>query len=183
VLAGFSQRLEELFGGQITGINQLQQQTIQALQAAVAKLDQMASNVEAAGAKTSEAMAQRLAEATDAMESRQHLMNERMTEFVEQIRALVRQSQSETNQKLQTTLGDLGEAVRSQIAALKEQGDHASAMHSEREGRIAAQTEEMLRQLGGQVRSLLDKRVGVAVVGGAWRAVKSRSISLRTAVN
>jgi hypothetical protein len=35
VLAGFGQRLEELFGGQITGINQLQQQTIQALQAAV----------------------------------------------------------------------------------------------------------------------------------------------------
>ena len=39
VLAGFSQRLEELFGGQITGINQLQQQTIQALQAAVTKHD------------------------------------------------------------------------------------------------------------------------------------------------
>jgi hypothetical protein len=151
VLAGFSQRLQELFGGQITGINQLQQQTIQALQAAVTKLDQMASNVEAAGTKTSEAMAQRLAEAIDAMESRQYLMNERMTEFVEQIRALVRQSQSETNQKLQTTLVEIDEAVRSQIAALKEQGDHASAMHSEREGRIAAQTQELLRQLGTQV--------------------------------
>jgi hypothetical protein len=151
VLAGFSQRLQELFGGQITGINQLQQQTIQALQAAVTKLDQMASNVEAAGTKTSEAMAQRLAEAIDAMESRQYLMNERMTEFVEQIRSLVHQSQSETNQKLQTTLGEIDEAVRSQIAALKEQGDHASAMHSEREGRIAAQTQELLRQLGTQV--------------------------------
>ena len=48
VLSGFSQRLQELFGGQIAGINQLQQQTIQALQASVVKLEQMASNIETA---------------------------------------------------------------------------------------------------------------------------------------
>jgi len=151
VLAGFGQRLEELFGGQITGINQLQQQTIQALQAAVVKLDQMASSVEAAGTKTSEAMGQRLADAITSMESRQNLMNERMAEFVEQLRSLVRDSQTETNHKLQTTLAEIGEAVRQQISALKEQGDQASASHSEREGRIAVQTQEMLRQLSSQV--------------------------------
>ena len=151
VLTGFSQRLEELFGGQITGINQLQQQTIQALQAAVTKLDQMASTVETAGTRTSETMGQKLADAIGGMEARQNIMNERMTEFVEQIRNLVRESQSETNQKLQTTLTEIGEAVRAQISALKDQGDQASASHSEREGRVAAQTQEMLRQLGSQV--------------------------------
>lgn len=155
VLAGFGQRLEELFGGQITGINQLQQQTIQALQAAVVKLDQMASSVEAAGTKTSEAMGQRLADAITSMESRQNLMNERMAEFVEQLRNLVRDSQTETNHKLQTTLAEIGEAVRQQISVLKEQGDQASASHSEREGQIAVQTQEMLRQLSSQVDSLV----------------------------
>jgi ABC-type transporter Mla subunit MlaD len=155
VLAGFGQRLEELFGGQITGINQLQEQTIQALQAAVVKLDQMASSVEAAGTRTSEAMGQRLADAISSMESRQNLMNDRMTEFVEQLRSLVRDSQTETNHKLQTTLAEIGEAVRQQISALKDQGDEASASHSEREGRIAAQTREMLRQLSSQVDSVV----------------------------
>jgi len=151
VLAGFSQRLEELFGGQITGINQLQQRTILALQSAVTKLDQMASTVEAAGTRTSETMGQKLADAIGGMEARQNIMNERMTEFVEQIRNLVRDSQSETNQKLQATLAEIGEAVRAQILALKEQGDQASASHSEREGQAAAQTQEMLRQLGSKV--------------------------------
>jgi hypothetical protein len=155
VLAGFGQRLEELFGGQITGINQLQQQTIQALQAAVVKLDQMASSVEAAGTKTSEVMGQRLADAITSMESRQNLMNERMAEFVEQLRNLVRDSQTETNHKLQTTLAEISEAVRQQISALKEQGDQASASHSEREGRIAVQTQEMLLQLSSQVDSVV----------------------------
>jgi predicted nucleic acid-binding Zn-ribbon protein len=111
----------------------------------------MASTVEAAGTKTSDTMGQKLADAIGAMESRQHLMNERMTEFVEQIRNLVRESQSETNQKLQTTLSEIGEAVRLQIASLKEQGESASASHSEREGQIASQTQDMLRQIGTQV--------------------------------
>ena len=119
MLAGFSQRLEELFGGQITGINQLQQQTIQALQAAVTKLDQMASTVEAAGTKTSETMGQKLADAIGGMEARQNIMNERMTEFVEQIRNLVRDFRSETSQKLQTMLAEIGGAVRAQIPRLR----------------------------------------------------------------
>jgi type IV secretory pathway TrbF-like protein len=153
VLAAFGQRLEELFGGQITGINQLQQQTIQALQAAVLKLDQMASNVETAGTRTSDAMGQRLTDAITSMELRQNLMNQQMAEFVEQLRSLVRDSQTETNQKLQTTLAEIGEAVRQQISVLKDQGDQASASHAEREGRISAQTQEMLRQLSTNIES------------------------------
>jgi hypothetical protein len=151
VLAGFSQKLQELFGGQISGINQLQQKTIQSLESAVAKLEQMASTVETAGAKTSEAMGQRLVDALGAMESHQKLMNERMTAFVEQLRTLVSDSQSETNQKLQATLTEIGEAARAQISALEEQGDHASASHSDRETRITMQTQEMLGRLGAQV--------------------------------
>jgi hypothetical protein len=155
VLAGFSQKLEELFGSQVSGINQLQQQTIQALQAAVVRLEQMASSVEAAGTKTSDAMTEKLADAIGAMETRQQLMNDRMAEFVEQIRTLVSQSQTETNQKLQTTLTEIGEAVRAQIASLKEQGDQASNAHVERESQIAGQTQEILRQLGAQVETVV----------------------------
>lgn len=151
VLAGFSQKLEELFGGQITGINQLQHQTIQALQAAIAKLQEMASSVEAAGTRTSDAMGQKLTDAIGTMEARQQLMNERMAEFVEQIRHLVRESQSETNQKLQATLSEIGEAMRTQIASLQAQGERASISHIERETQTAAQTQETLRQLGTQV--------------------------------
>ena len=155
VLSGFSQKLEELFGGQITGINQLQQQTIQALQAAVAKLDQMAATVEAAGTRATDTMGEKLADAMTAMETRQQAMNDRMAEFVEQIRGLVNASQSETNQKLQATLAEIGEAVRAQIASLAAQGDQASAAHTGREAQIAEQTQELLRQLGAKVETVV----------------------------
>lgn len=155
VLTGFSQRLEELFGGQISGINQLQQQTIDALKTAVAKLDQMASNVDAAGTKTSETMAQKLADAIGSMEARQQIMNDRMTEFVEQIRALIREEQSETSRKMQSTLAEIGEAVRLQIVALKDAGDQATGSHSEREDRLAARADENITKLASTTERLM----------------------------
>lgn len=45
-------------------------------------------------------MAEKVPEAVSSMEGRQSAMNERMTEFVEQIRNLVRESQSETNRNV-----------------------------------------------------------------------------------
>lgn len=180
VLAGFSQKLEELFGGQISGINQLQQQTIHTLQAAVAKLDQMASSIEAAGARTSEAMGQRLADAIGAMEARQTIMNERMAEFVNQIRDLVSTSQTETNQKLQATLAEIGVAIRGQIASLTAQGDQASAAHLERETRIAEQTQDLLRDLGNRVELLVGSLRAQSEEAGTAQFERERRVAAQT---
>src|SRR5574340_962867 len=111
VLQAFSQQMQELFGNQVTGINNLQQETIQALQAAVVTLEQMASNVAAAGQRSTSAMADQLAESMAAAEARQRLMNEKMTEFIDQLRQAVANSQGETQAKLQSTLDDLAERM------------------------------------------------------------------------
>jgi MotA/TolQ/ExbB proton channel family len=153
VLSGFSQKLEELFGGQIAGINQLQQKTIEALQTAVTKLDTMADGIEKAGARTSDAMGQKLAESIAAMESRQEVMNGTMTEFVGQIRQLVRDSQSETNQTLQDTLKRLGEAMSGQLTAIQAEGQRAIEVQKSRESELASQTREIVNLLGTQVQS------------------------------
>ena len=155
VMAGFSQRLQDLFGGQITGINQLQQQTIQALQAAVARLEQMASDVQAGGTKATDAMAERLGQAMTNMEARQEALNRRMGEFLEQMRQLTRDSQTETNQKLHEALDALGSKVGEMISSLHEQSSRAAATHADREERVAQRTEESLTQMGGHVENVL----------------------------
>src|SRR5262249_47452270 len=85
VLANFSQQIQDLFSGQISGINQLQRQAIESLQATVTKLDQMASGIDVAGQRATEAMATKMREAIDAMESRLTTINERSTALVEQM--------------------------------------------------------------------------------------------------
>jgi len=155
VMAGFSQRLQDLFGGQITGINQLQQQTIQALQAAVARLEQMAADVQTSGTKATDAMAERLTQAMTNMEARQEALNRRMGEFLEQMRQLTRDSQTETNQKLNDALDALGTKMGDMISSLQDQSTRAATSHTEREERAAKHTEESLTRMGGHIDDVL----------------------------
>jgi hypothetical protein len=155
VLAGFSQRLEDLFGGQISGINKLQQQTMDALGAAVAKLNQMVTAIEQAGTKSADSLNQRLLSALGDMEAHQRTANERMAVFVDQLRGTIDQTQSETNRKLQETLSQLGTAVDAQIAALREQGERSVTAQLERESAASGRTDANLRLLATKVEEVM----------------------------
>lgn len=157
VLCSFSERLETLLGGQISGINQLQQQTVQSLEAAILGLQQMVAGIEAAGRNSTDAMTARLSDALASLEARQRLMNEQMTAFVEQIRAQIGQSQNDTSAKLQAILGELGERIGNMIGTLSEQAAAAARAHGDREAQISERAEQTATLLGGQVETLLDE--------------------------
>jgi hypothetical protein len=183
-IAALTQRMQELFGGQISGINELQQQTIQALQTAVTKLEQMAANVDSAGQHATEAMSSRLTDALGAMEARQQVMNNQMAEFVGQIRNLIAQSQTETNQKLQETLTQLGDTVTQMVGTLKVQAEQAGQAHVERERRITDNTTQAVSSLGGQVETVLAKVTEVsAEIGNSVRAMQAVTTDAITRMN
>ncbi|WP_297444157.1 anti-phage ZorAB system protein ZorA [Acidocella sp.] len=147
VLTGFSAKIESLFGGQISGINEMQQKTILALEAAVSKFNVMSENLEAAGLRTSESMGEKLESAIAAMELRQNSMNDQMANFVEQLRAMVKDSQSETSQEFQKRLAEIGGAVGAQIEALKSQGEQALASHAAREEQLGSLNEALVSEV------------------------------------
>uniref|UniRef100_UPI004039CE2B anti-phage ZorAB system protein ZorA n=1 Tax=Variovorax sp. BK018 TaxID=3450241 RepID=UPI004039CE2B len=120
VMASFSQRLNDLFGGQISGLSELNQQTARSIQEAVSTLQTLVANIEASSQRSADAMAERMAQAVEKMEARQEAMNAQSGAFVEQIRQLVANSQSETNQKLQATLETIGTQVSSMLTTLSE---------------------------------------------------------------
>ena len=120
VMASFSQRLNDLFGGQIAGLGDLNQQTAKSIQEAVGALQTLVSNMEESSRRSTDAMAERMAQAIEKMEARQEAMNSQSTAFVEQIRQLVASSQSETNNNLQATLETIGTQVAGMLATLSE---------------------------------------------------------------
>ena len=144
VLSDFSARIEKMFGGQLHGINELLTQTSQAMQETARQFGEMANKMGSAGESAAQAMADQLGHAMTSMESRQTVMNEQMGEFVEQIRLMVNQSQTESAQKLQETVGQLGTQVADIIGQLRE----ASSVHT------AAQ-ETVITNLSGQVETLI----------------------------
>lgn len=118
VMSSFSERLSSLFGGQISGINQLNQQTASSMQEAVSTLQTLVANIEESSRRSTDAMAERMADAIEKMEARQEAINSQSSAFVEQIRALVATSQSETSNALQETLQSIGEHVGTMLEKL-----------------------------------------------------------------
>ena len=167
VLDSFSKQLKDLFGNQITGINSLQQQTIEALQAAVLKLEEMAANVDDAGKRGMEAMAEQLSESMAAAESRQRVMNDKLTEFVEQMRLAVANSQGEVQAKLQQTLGELSERMGAVIDGLSAQVQQATEASSRQQDELATKSQQVVGEFGGQLESIVD---GVNRAVGEMRA-------------
>jgi methyl-accepting chemotaxis protein len=147
VLSNFSERMEKMFGGQLNGMSELLTQTTQAMQATASRFDQLAANMDTAGQKAAEAMAERLNHAIASMEARQGVLNKQMGEFVEQIRSMVNQSQTESAQKLQETVGKLGEQVAGMIGQLQESSQKHTDTQSSAVTNLSGQVEMLIAQL------------------------------------
>lgn len=147
VLSNFSERMEKMFGGQLSGMSELLTQTAQAMQVTASRFDQLAANMDTAGQNAAEAMAGKLSHAIASMEGRQGEMNKQMSEFVEQIRTMVSQSQTESAQKLQETVGKLGEQVAGMIGQLQESSQEHTATQSHAVTNLSGQVETLIAQL------------------------------------
>lgn len=167
VLESFSKQMQELFGNQVAGINSLQQQTIEALQAAVLRLEEMASNVDEAGQRGMTAMAEQLSESMAAAEARQRIMNEKMSEFVEQIRLAISNSQGETQTRLQATLNELSERMGAVIDGLSAQVQLAADASSRHQDELMSRSQQVVGDFGSQVGAVVE---GVNRAVGEMRA-------------
>ncbi len=152
----FGQQMKDLFGNQVVGINTLQQQTVDALQAAVATLQTMAANIEAAGKSTTTSMADQLAESIAGAEARQRVMNEKMSEFVDQMRLTMSNSQSETQLHLRTAMEQLTAGMGDAVSRLSVQAQESSEASSRRQEDLATSSREVIGQFGSQVEALLE---------------------------
>lgn len=175
VLASFSAQMQEMFGGQMRGMADLLKQASESMKESALQFGQLASNMDAAGTNTVDAMGDKLAKALDAMDARQSAMNSRMGEFVEQIRNLVAQSQSETGQKLQEALSAVGTQVAGVVETLRKQAEQADTAQGDRTRRFEESTGQAISSLSGQVEQLLSQsmetnkslQTSVAALAGA----------------
>ena len=171
VLTNFSQQMKELFGDQITGINELQQETIQVMTTAVQKLEEMVKNIQKAGSDGTDSMAEKLNEAMAAAEARQQVMNQKMTEFLEQINKALNESQSETQKKIQDSLNDIAESMKLLIEKLTGIVQVTSEENSKNNKTFTDATTGAVENINEQVNS---------IVQGVNKAVDEMRISVNT---
>lgn len=157
VMVHFSQRLNDLFGGQINNINELNKQTAQSMQDAVASLNTLLGNLENSGKRATDEMATKMAAAIQSMEERQASINAQTQEFVGQIRDLVENSQTETQHKLQSTLETIGEQMTSILGTLSKSQAQAFADNQAREQEMADRASSAVSQMTGSVEAAVQE--------------------------
>lgn len=161
VMASFSQRLNDLFGGQISGLSDLNQQTARSIQEAVGTLQSLVANIEESSRRSTDTMAERMAQAIEKMETRQEAMNAQSAAFVEQIRQLVASSQSETNVKLKGTLEAIGMQVDTMLSTLNESQAKVFESNSAREQSMSDRAKGVVESMSASVETAV-KEMGAA---------------------
>lgn len=155
IMVSFSQRLNDLFGGQIHGINELNQQTSKGMQDAVASLNVLVGRLEESGRKSTDEMAASMAASMSAMENRQASINNQTQEFVDQIRQLVQSSQAETQQELQATLTSIGQQMTTILSALSESQTKIFEDSHEREQSMTTRASSVVSTMTGSVEAAI----------------------------
>lgn len=151
VMVSFSQRLNDLFGGQISGINELNRQSAQAMQDAVRSLNSLVADMKESGRQSTDDMATKMAAAISAMEERQISINAQTQGFVEQIKKLVDSSQTETQGKLQETIGALGQQMQTILATLGDSQRRVLEENRARESSMSDRNKLLMDSMRGSV--------------------------------
>jgi hypothetical protein len=104
-------------------------------------------------------MGEKLGKALHGMEVRQQAMNAQMAAFVDQIRALVGESQSESSRKLQEVLTSVGDQVAGVVAELRRQAEASAESQGQRQERFESATGAAIGSLSEQMERLLAQSV------------------------
>lgn len=159
VLTSFSAQMRDMFGGQMQGMSDLLRETSESMKSTALQFSQLAANMDAAGTNTVDAMGEKLGKALDGMEARQQAMNAQMASFVEQIRSLVGESQSESSRKLQEVLTSVGDQVAGVVAELRRQAEASAESQGQRQDRFERATGAAIGSLSQQMERLLAQSV------------------------
>lgn len=159
VLASFSTQMREMFDGQMNGTSELLRETSESMKTTALQFGQLAASMDAAGKNTVDAMGEKLGKALDGMEARQQAMNSQMAAFVEQIRALVGESQTQSSRKLQEVLTSVGDQVAGVVAELRRQAEASAESHGQRQERFESATGAAIGSLSEQMERLLGQSV------------------------
>ena len=165
VMAGFSERLNSLFGEQINGINELNRQTAQGMQGAAESLQALVIRLEESSLRSANAMSTQTTQAITAMSdglsgiqdrvlennrAREEAMNARTHELISEMSNRVGVAMREVSSTTTSALNELTVSLKnSQARTLKDT--------KAREEQMVQKTQEMVSALAEQVGVVVDR--------------------------
>ena len=181
VLTAFTARVEQLFGGQMTGIQQMQQQTVAALQGAVGRLNDLTASLETAGRRSTEVMGEQLTQAMTAMEDAAAHTQRADDRICRADSRCGRRNAPGFNGAVAAELEAVGTQVRTVIEALQRQSTESALASEQRSVQAMKQARQVSDQLDAKLAEVL---AGVAASNAEMRtAVEAMRATTADAVS
>lgn len=121
LLAAFMAKMEDTFGGQISGLNNMMSQSVEAMREMQTEFGKLVGDLRQTGQTSTDEMARKLAQMLEQAESRQVALETRMGEFLVSIRKSMGDTQTETQQQLADMLHATQMQMQKMVVALEEQ--------------------------------------------------------------
>ena len=190
VMVEFSQRLNDLFGGQISGINELNQRTAQTMQDAVTKLNELVVTLQDAGRRSSDSMAEQMAKVMGEMEARQATITQTTQALVDQLRQAIELSQKATSEGVRSSTDEMAKRMAEAIEKMEQRQESINertrefvdqikalvgASQNETSAKLQSTLQVLGEQLGGMLKEFQSAQQAVLAAGQAREEQAAKS--------
>ena len=155
LLTGFMAKLEDTFGGQMRGINEQMQRSMDAMTAVQASLQSLLIDIKATNENASNQMSGKLEEAMQKASENQQLLTDQMRQFVQDFRNLVNEEQAKSKRAMDDAVMKVLGEVAVAMGRLEDVRKNAAVEENGRNERLANQTNQLVGGLTTQVDDLL----------------------------
>jgi len=147
VLGGFTAQMDSMFGSQMRGMNEMLVQTANTIQSASLRFEQLAGQMQQAGAGAADAMAKRMDEALQQMQARQSEANDQMRLFIDQLKSNVANGQSESAELTLGMMKELSESTSALVKGLQDQTYSAQQTQSSQQHERDVQMQALMEKV------------------------------------
>lgn len=151
VLGGFTAQMDSMFGSQMRGVNDMLVQAANTIQSASLRFEQLAGQMQQAGAGAADAMATRIDEALQQMQVRQSEANDQMRLFIDQLKTSVANGQSESAELTMGMMKELSESTSALLKGLQDQTHSAQQAQTVQQNERDEQMHALMRQMNVSV--------------------------------
>lgn len=147
VLGNFTEQMHSMFGSQMRGMSEMLVQTASTIQNASQRFDQLAGQIQQAGAGAADAMARRMEDTLQQMQARQTEANDQMRLFIDQLKDSVAKGQSESAELTMGMMRELSESTSALVLGLRNQAHAAEQAHSQQQAATSERLNSFLDQM------------------------------------
>lgn len=155
LLTGFMSKLEDTFGGQMRGINEQMQRSMDSMASVQASLQTLLTDIKQTNEHAASQMSGALEDAMKKAADNQQVLTDQMREFVQEFRNLVTEEQSKSKQAMDEAVTKVLEDVAQAMKGMEATRASAANEEAERNERLTSQTHDLVGGLSSQVETLL----------------------------